>query len=233
MRDIHRPPIASLVQQWFDEMEAALLPQIKMIDFAHLFNFEMWRARFIDLLIAGIRRVLIDGALAGQLRAGIGQLTEEQLEQRNIQFDILARQVARSELVTQNTEKDLISMLVELVQENATQQEMQRAMRDKFRQYREYRVDRITNTVVVGAFESGTLLSWQEAGITKKGWLSTQDDRVRNSHDTRLHPELAEPIDINSPFVVAGVELRYPGDPDGPPALIINCRCTMIPIIED
>ena len=102
------------------------------------------------------------------LRAGIGELTQEQLDARNVQLDIVARQVARSELVNDTTERDLVEMLARMIAENATQAEMQRAMREKFEGYRSYRVDRIVNTVVVGAFESGTLLSWHEAGIDRK-----------------------------------------------------------------
>lgn len=233
MRDIHRPPVARLVKQYFDEMEAALVPQIKMIDFSSFFDFAAWKRRFLELLTEPIKRILKDGMVAGMLRAGLGALTAEQLEARNVQLDIIARQVARSELVTQHTEKDLASMLIQMVQENATQGEMQQAMRQKFQGYRDYRVDRITNTVVVSAFESGALLSWQEAGITHKSWISTFDDRVRDPHDTREHPELAVPIDINAPFVVGGAELMHPGDPNGPPGQTINCRCTMAPVFEE
>jgi len=233
MRDVHRPPVAAAVRRFFDEQEAELVGQIKMIDFSSFFNFQKWKERFLQLLIGNIRRILEDGMLAGMLRAGLGELTEEQLEARNVQLDIIARQVSRSELVNQHTEKDITSMLVQMVQENATQQEMQRAMRAKFEGYRAHRVDRITNTVVVGAFEAGTLLSWQEAGLDAKGWLSTQDERVREDHDTRMHPELAEPIALDASFVVGGFNLKHPGDPDGPPSQTVNCRCTMIPVFSE
>ena len=239
MREAFRPPTASLVQQWFNEMEAALLPEIKseyadgisakMIDFSNIFDFNKWKQRFITLLQDAIRRILDEGVLAGMLRAGIGAPTQEQLESRNIQYDILAKQITRSELVTQNTEKDLIGMLTEMVQANATQQQMQEAMRDKFQGYARWRVDRITNTVVVGAWESGSLLAWQEAGITSKGWLATQDGRVRPTHDAANGQE----VDINDSFTVGSAQLKHPGDPNGPVGEIVNCRCTMIPILED
>jgi hypothetical protein len=30
---------------------------------------------------------------------------------------------------------------------------------------------------------------------------------------------------------VMGIPLDFPGDPAGPPEEIINCRCTMIPVV--
>lgn len=233
MRDAFRPAVANVVSQWFDEMEKAILPEIKaeakMIDFSGIFDFNKWRRLFIDLLTGNIRRIIEEGMIAGMLRAGLGQLTQEQLDSRNVQLDIIEKQVIRSELVTKNTQDDLIGLLIDMVQDNATQDEMQIAMRRKFEGYRNYRVDRITNTVVVGAFEAGTLLSWQEAGITKKGWLSTQDGRVRETHDAAN----GQQVDISDVFTVGTAALKHPGDPDGPPGEIINCRCTLLPIIED
>ena len=253
LRDAFRPAVANVVSQWFDEMEKAILPEIKanrellvalaegwddppnfeaetkMIDFSGIFDFNKWRRLFIDLLTGNIRRIIEEGMIAGMLRAGLGQLTQEQLDSRNVQLDIIEKQVIRSELVTINTQDDLIGLLIDMVQENATQNEMQIAMRRKFKGYRSFRVDRITNTVVVGAFEAGTLLSWKEAGITKKGWLSTQDGRVRETHDAANGQE----VDISDVFTVGTAALKHPGDPDGPVGEVVNCRCTMIPIIED
>ena len=234
MRNAFRPEVSRLLTQFFDEQEAAAVSAVKVNigDWLSNFGRSFWNNRFLDLLIGSIRNILKEGMLAGMLRAGIGELTQEQLDARNVQLDIVARQVARSELVNDTTERDLVEMLARMIAENATQAEMQRAMREKFEGYRSYRVDRIVNTVVVGAFESGTLLSWQDAGIDKKGWLSTKDDRVRPDHDTRIHAELIEPIAMDAPFVVGGALLQHPGDPNGPASQIINCRCTMIPIFE-
>ena len=229
MRNAFRPEVSRLLTQFFSEQEAAAVSAIKVDVGSWLSNFgrQFWNNRFLDLLIGSVRNILKEGMLAGMLRAGIGELTEEQLEARNVQLDIVARQVARSELVNDTTERELVEMLIRMIEENATQQDMQRAMREKFEGYRNYRVDRITNTVVVGAFESGTLMSWQEAGIESKGWLDGKDARVRPTHVAAR----GQIVPLESPFEVGGSTLMHPGDPNGPVGEIINCRCTMVPVV--
>lgn len=60
----------------------------------------------------------------------------------------------------------------------------------------------------------------------KKQWMATLDERTRSSHQ-ELDGEI---VDINKPF---SNKLMYPGDPDGAPAEIYNCRCTMVGELED
>ena len=229
MRNAFRPQISRLLTQFFDEQGAAAVSAIKVDIGSWLSGFgrQFWNNRFLDLLIGSVRKILEEGMIAGMLRAGIGELTQEQLEARNVQMDIVARQVARSELVNDTTERELVEMLTRMIEENATQQEMQRAMREKFEGYRSYRVDRITNTVVVGAFEAGTLMSWQEAGIESKGWLDGKDARVRPTHVAAR----GQIVPLEAPFEVGGASLMHPGDPNGPVGEIINCRCTMVPVV--
>ena len=60
-------------------------------------------------------------------------------------------------------------------------------------------------------------------------WHATHDDRTRESHAVMDGQEVAQ----DEPFITGnGVELRYPGDPDGPPEEVINCRCWREPIVD-
>lgn len=53
-------------------------------------------------------------------------------------------------------------------------------------------------------------------------WNATMDDRTRDSH-AGLDGYSVQGMD--EPFPADGGDLLYPGDPDGPPEEIINCRC--------
>ncbi len=55
----------------------------------------------------------------------------------------------------------------------------------------------------------------------KKGWMATNDDRTRDSH-----------ADLNGTFIEPDETFEngceYPGDPNGAPEEVYNCRCTLI-----
>lgn len=84
---------------------------------------------------------------------------------------------------------------------------------------------RNARTIVTSAQNSGRIDAHRRAndlGIkTLKVWLATPDSRVRDSH-ARLDGEERE----------TGKEFSngcmYPGDPNGDPAEVYNCRCTLI-----
>jgi uncharacterized protein with gpF-like domain len=64
---------------------------------------------------------------------------------------------------------------------------------------------------------------FKEEGIEKIQWVSSGDERVRESHD------IDEIIDFGDTFSNG---LRYPRDQQGEPGEIINCRCAFIAVIE-
>ncbi|UXE04386.1 capsid maturation protease [Mycobacterium phage Funsized] len=54
-----------------------------------------------------------------------------------------------------------------------------------------------------------------------KTWIATIDGKTRNTHfaaDGQRAP-------LAGTFTVGGASLRFPGDPDGPPDEVVNCRC--------
>lgn len=55
-------------------------------------------------------------------------------------------------------------------------------------------------------------------------WLATDDSRTRHTH----REAEGQRVPVGSSFVVGGAELRFPGDPSGPPQEVIQCRCTML-----
>lgn len=97
---------------------------------------------------------------------------------------------------------------------------------------KDFRSERIARTEVVGASNGGAFRAYQQNGVKKKAWLAAIDERTRATH-LEAHGRYAEnPIPMDEPFEVGGAKLMYPGDPAGPPEEIINCRCTILPIVE-
>lgn len=60
-----------------------------------------------------------------------------------------------------------------------------------------------------------------------KQWISTEDTRTRPTHVTADKQRTL----LTEPFRVGGAQLLFPGDPRGPAQEVINCRCTMLPVV--
>jgi SPP1 gp7 family putative phage head morphogenesis protein len=69
------------------------------------------------------------------------------------------------------------------------------------------------------------LESWKDdEDVLYKEWVSTSDDRTRPDHD---HAN-GQKVKMDEPFKVGDSFLDHPGDPNGPPEQVINCRCVMV-----
>ena len=83
---------------------------------------------------------------------------------------------------------------------------------------------RTARTIVTGAENKGRFDSYQRATddgiILKEEWISTNDSRTRHSHAI-MDGEIK---DIDGKFSNG---LAFPGDPNGEPSEVYNCRCTM------
>lgn len=84
---------------------------------------------------------------------------------------------------------------------------------------------RTARTAVTGAQNAGRMDSYAAAekmGIkVKKEWLATLDSRTRHSHAMLDGEQVAQDKKFSN-------GCRFPGDPQGPPWEIYNCRCTLI-----
>lgn len=89
---------------------------------------------------------------------------------------------------------------------------------------------RNARTAMTGAQNAGRIESYknaQELGINlRKQWMATLDERTRTSHQYMD----GEAVPVDKKF---SNKLKYPGDPDGKPAEVYNCRCTLVAALED
>ena len=88
-------------------------------------------------------------------------------------------------------------------------------------------------TTMTGAQNAGRqyqLGKAQDLGIKlKKEWMATLDDHTRDTHADLD----GQRVPINEPFEAGGYSIMYPGDPHAAPAMVYNCRCTMVADVED
>jgi hypothetical protein len=82
--------------------------------------------------------------------------------------------------------------------------------------------------VNAGAFRSAQLEAEARGDVAPfKQWISTDDPRTRPTHKAADKQRTLLP----EPFIVGGARLLFPGDPNGAANEVINCRCTLLPIV--
>lgn len=90
-------------------------------------------------------------------------------------------------------------------------------------------------TAMTGAQNSGRDTQFMDAkskGIeVRKQWMATLDSHTRDSH-AAIDGETIEVGDKWHPIKFSN-GCKYPGDPQGPPHEVYNCRCTLVGDIKD
>ena len=73
------------------------------------------------------------------------------------------------------------------------------------------------------AVNSGRQLAMEQAGVERKGWLTSHLENTRATHTANeIHSETYNGIEIDDIWPNG---CAYPGDPDGEAGETINCRC--------
>lgn len=87
----------------------------------------------------------------------------------------------------------------------------------------------IARTETHGAANNGATEAAKELGIEyKREWLAAEDKRTRETHAAAD----GDIVGKDEPFTVGGASLMYPGDPAGPAAETINCRCVVAFVVD-
>lgn len=91
-----------------------------------------------------------------------------------------------------------------------------------------------TRAAMIARTEAGTSVNYGQhetykaEGVQKKEWLAVQDDRTRADHSAAD----GQQVGMNDEFDIGGEKMAYPGDPEGDASEVINCRCTLLPVVE-
>ncbi len=128
-------------------------------------------------------------------------------------------------LVEATTEQDLRDQLARGMEAGESVQDLQKRVKKVFGYRSDSDALMIARTEANSAANYGTLAAHQQADVEYHGWLSAEDGATRPSHYFRQTVRVGDYFKTND-----GTPLKFPGDPDGPPGEIINCRCTLIPM---
>jgi SPP1 gp7 family putative phage head morphogenesis protein len=128
--------------------------------------------------------------------------------------------------INETTKKSLQETISEGIRQGEGQPELANRVTAVFDVAKGSRARLIARTETHNSVGAGTFETYKAAGLTQKEWLSTSDARTRDSH-VRINREV---VDINKKFSNG---LKYPGDGNGPPEEVCNCRCTLLPVIPD
>lgn len=130
--------------------------------------------------------------------------------------------------ITETTRRALNATLIDGFSRGEGIRELSKRVTVVMEDAKKYRAERIARTEVLRASNHATYAAYKTSGVPMlKEWVATLDNRVRDEH-AALHGEQA---DLDEPFESGGATAMHPGD-FGVPELDINCRCTMVSVID-
>ncbi len=223
--DQEREVIANLRQHWEVKARHIRLNKVKdMRQDLSVILFERGEAR---KLFQKTGRKLLELALNASAEK---EIKDHDLE---IQFSVQNPKVSTwlsnkafkfANAVNLTTEEALRVELVEAVNLGESIAEVEKRIEEVFDIARGPRTQMIARTEVISASNEGAQAAYEQSGIVKgTEWVSSRDAKVRESH--QIDGET-----INMGFTFSN-GLKYPGDPSGEAEDVINCRCTIAPVI--
>ena len=171
----------------------------------------------------------IGKALAADLEFGVAQVGKE-LGIENFQVPpadaikfLAGRQNAIGE-INRNTFNSLMTELQDGLAGGESYQQLADRVKDVYRHASDERAETIAITETNIAVNSGRFAGMKRAGVELKGWGVSTLSNIRPAHQA-AGEAYQDGIPIDEPFVVGGERLMHPGDPNGSPGNVINCRC--------
>lgn len=194
---------------------------------------DKWVDKYVSKLIETVE-LGYDSALqipfALQSKDELAAIRQRMTEARRDELEDRASRAFK--YINETTLEDVFWTVEKGIQKGLTIDKIAESLRDRFSDVEEIgaRAMTIARTEVLSAVSLGQAASMKDAATVipnlKKMWLTSGDDRVRDSHDSQQ----GEVVDWDGQFSNG---LSFPRDPSGPAGEVINCRCTWITLPED
>ena len=196
-----------------------------------LFDEEIWVAKFAE----GLEPLVLESAVEGAAEKAATFNIAATFDVTNPTTIAYLNQFSSTKVkgIVEDTAKQLRKALGKGIAEGEGVRDLARRVGKVERQLGGTRAYTIARTETTAGANFGATELYKEGGVEKKSWLSSMDDRVRTYAEGEYdHESVDSPIDTNQQFEVSGELLQYPGDAAGSAGNVINCRCTVIPVME-
>lgn len=201
---------------------------------------EMSKALIVE--DAEVARAVIDftpilievAALSGQL--GMSLVSSDTYIPTDI-TGFIEREVKRFATSMIETDRDkMIDILVKGIADGKSIPQIKAEIRQVFTEYSKTQADRVTRTEVIKASNYATMDAWEKSGVVvAKQWLTAQDDRVDPlcaDMNGKIIPLKKNYFDKGDSLEVGDVSTKFDYAAVKNPPLHVNCRCTMLPVLE-
>jgi len=228
--DHHEKKIKSAAQRFFEAQRQEVLHKWRSLSAPReikLFNKREWNEKFFRYLHDPVRSAFVASYMNGLRKEKKAALFDESSDEVIKFYEGLAI-THQGELVNENTMQKIAEAIRKGLENRESVSEIAERIERVFALASGWRAITIARTSAVGASNAGLIQAWSEFETpVRPVWFAMLDHRTRDPHRS-AHRQVAKGVKGDWYFVVGGERLKYPGDPDGSPGNIINCRCTMI-----
>lgn len=187
-----------------------------------LFTVTHWRSETEDAAALLFRSIAAVAGNALADRFGISFTVRNAVVRRFI----TSRAKRLAGYVTDTTYQALRDQLAQGAENGEGIPDLADRVRHVFQVATQARARTIARTEVISAYNGATEVAsdgLDEDVIGGKEWIATRDARTREHH----RDADGQTVGRSESFRVGGHDMRYPGDPSGPAAEVVNCRCTI------
>lgn len=144
---------------------------------------------------------------------------------------VLAQAGSQVKTIAETTQVNVMKIIGESYKQGLSVPDTASAIQVGMKEASTVRATLIARTELAGAVNGGSLAATQIVGQTtgdkyQKVWLTAPGATYPRHED---YDGLdGQTVDLDAQFVVGEDMLQYPGDPDGDPEEVCNCRCTMV-----
>lgn len=201
----------------------------KGIKYTTNFNSEEEKELFKEALRSGLYQGSLEAWMSADSKVpGVIPYSDVESELNTILVSTIE---TNAQEVIPTTEEDIKQLLEEAVIQGWSVDDLAEKLQelvDTYTATRSLTIARTAlNTVVSGVTAKRYEIARDDGLIEKMEWLAELDDKTRPAHSEAD----GQKVRVGGYFNVGGEKMKYPGDPSASPSNIVNCRCTIIPVL--